>query len=181
MISELEVQTSHKDLGLWVFVNDLLWLLLGVLSSRVFILLLHYDVWVRFIHMHQGICWLHGVELWLLLHRIESLLHATHLSTEVWILLSHLSHCVLTLWLDIVVCALYINSLLIYKVALISIGVDGNKFDLVFLCFLFVFKLHFDEAKSSASTGSPISHYDSIRYDSKFLEVFNKIRFYKTE
>lgn len=137
-IGELEVQSSDKDLGLWIFVDYFFWLVIVRLSGSygIAILLFFNDYpWIGLVHMHQWILWLlqlvHGnLLLEILLMKRALLVHdwleALHLVVieilpVVEILLTALISRASHLWLYIVVCRFHINSLVIDVVARVSI------------------------------------------------------------
>lgn len=54
-VGELEVKASYENLGLWIFVDDLFWLVIIRLSDAcgIAILLFFNDYpWIRLVHMH---------------------------------------------------------------------------------------------------------------------------------
>lgn len=139
-VSELEVQTTDENLGLWIFVDNLFGLVIIRLSCAcgiAILLFFNYYPWIGLVHMHQWILWLlklvsgnYWLEI-LLMRRallVHSWLKALHLVVivieilpVVEVLLTALIAGSSHLWLHIIVCRFHINSLVIDVVARVSI------------------------------------------------------------
>lgn len=73
--------------------------------------------------------------------------------------------------LHVIVSRFHINSFVINVVSSVSIRVDLKESILVLLGFLLVLKLHFDEAKASASLRGSISHDDGVSDNPILFEI----------
>ena len=182
MVGQFKIQSSNKDLRLRILIDNLLGLLhLISLSIIKLILCLDNNIWVWFVYMNQWILWLHWIELWrrLPLHWVKSLLLSCHVLPVHWVLLTtHATthaHRILPLGFHKVICALYVDSLLVDEMTFISIGIYANKPHLIFLGLVLIFELHFDEAKSSTSSCCTVSHDNGISHYSECLEIFDKV------
>ena len=82
--------------------------------------------------------------------------------------------------LDVVISGLTVDLLVINDMASLS-GVDLQQLALDLLRLVPMLELHLDEAEAPASLGLPVSHDYGIGDDSKLLEVFNKVRFYRSK
>jgi hypothetical protein len=80
--------------------------------------------------------------------------------------------------LNKVICTLDINPLVIDEVSLVPVRIDGQQFQFIFLGLLFVFKLHFHKAESSASTCGPVPHDNGVRNEAELPKILNKVLFY---